>query len=117
METKSQAPSEYKKYFLLKGRHSRNSSLSSLVGDEAEDSVELLPSLEHSQSKLSKETGSYNKGGDESTKDCKISAACMCKLSVVFYLVACIIISALYVVFFGKNQAFFGDAWIPGKVC
>lgn len=52
----------------------------------------------------------------EKKKCCKLSGSCLCKLSIVGYLGACIIISALYVVFYGKNQALFGDAWIPGKV-
>lgn len=105
-----------KKMFFVGGRHSRNSSLNSLVGDEAEACVGLLPGLESSQSKLSKEAGSYGGETESCRRRCEVSGSCMCKLSVVFYLAACILISALYVAFYGKNQAIFGDAWIPGKV-
>lgn len=104
-----------KKLFFVGGRHSRNSSLNSLV-DDSEACVELLPSVESSQSKLSKEVDNYGKGDEPSRRRCEVSGSCMCKLSVVFYLAACILISALYVAFYGKNQAIFGDAWIPGKV-
>ena len=99
------------------GGHSRNSSsTSSLVGEEASDSVELLSNGDQSQSKV-KEGEEYGQRKDASGGHCcKMSGSCMCKLSVVFYLATCIIVSALYVAFFGKNQAFFGDAWIPGKV-
>lgn len=101
-----------KLFFLGEGHHSRNSSLTSLMGDEAEASVELLK-----QPKLDKEAESYSKEKESCRRRCNLSGSCMCKLSVVVYLVTCILISALYVVFFGKNQAIFGDAWIPGKVC
>lgn len=104
------------KLFYVGGRHSRNSSLNSIVGDEAEDSVELLPSGRGGQSKPSKEADGYSKGGERSKGRCKVTGSCLCKLSVVFYLATCILISALYVAFYGKNQALFGDAWIPGKV-
>lgn len=100
--------SKSKKLFFV-GGHCRNSS-------EAEASVELLPSIQGGQSKLGKEADTYSKGSEQCKTRCKVTGSCMCKLSVVFYLAACILISALYVVFFGKNQAFFGDAWIPGKV-
>ena len=100
-----------KLFFLGGGHHSRNSSLTSLMGDEAEASVELLK-----KSKLGKEAESCSKEEESCRRRCNMSGSCMCKLSVVVYLVTCILISALYVVFFGKNQAIFGDAWIPGKV-
>jgi hypothetical protein len=95
------------------GHHSRNSSLTSLAGDEA--CVELLPGGS-GPLKPGKEASNYSKGDDQGRRRCKVTGSCMCKLSVVFYLAGCILISALYVAFFGKNQAFFGDAWIPGKV-
>ena len=101
------------KLFFLGGGHSRNSSTSSLVGEEASDSVELLS---NGQSKVKEEEEYGQRKEPCGGHCCKMSGSCMCKLSVVFYLAACIIISALYVAFFGKNQAFFGDAWIPGKV-
>lgn len=116
--------SSSKKLFFVGGFHSRNSSSNSLVGsrDEAEACVELLPGVQSSESKLGKEADSYCKESEPGTgrRRCEVTGSCMCKLSVVFYLAACILISALYVAFYGKNQAIFGDAygdaWIPGKV-
>lgn len=103
---------EYKKLFSVGGRGSRNNSATSLVGDEAEAALELLPSDKgREQSTLPQKSES-----SEPRRCCKISGSCVCKLSVVVYLAMCILISALYVAFYGKNQAIFGDAWIPGKV-
>lgn len=131
VENKSQAPSssertpdlsksKSKKLFFLGGGHSRNSSLNSLMGDEAEAAV-LLGSAsakpkgtQDTSIKPSKEADSSE--SEACKRRCKVSGSCMCKLSVVFYLAGCILISALYVVFFGKNQPLFGEAWIPGKV-
>ena len=107
-EEKVDPAEKSRKLFFVGGEQSRNSSSNSLVGEEeAEASVELLSKVGDHQSELNEEPGKQR---------CKISGSCMCKLSVVFYLATCILISALYVAFFGKNQAFFGDAWIPGKV-
>ena len=103
------------KIFTLGGSHSRNSSVGSLMGDES--SVQLLQtSAKDLQSQLSKEADAGG-CGEASRRNCSVSGSCMCKLSVVFYLAACILVSALYVAFFGKNEVSFGqDAWIPGKV-
>lgn len=119
-ETQENEKASKKMFFL----HSRNSSVSSLVGEEEEDSIELLPSVKDplppSKHPLppSKHKKSQAPDEQENPRRCRLSAngRCMCKLSVVFYLATCVIVSALYVAFFGKNQAFFGDAWIPGKV-
>ena len=109
--------SKSERLFYVAGRHSRNSSMNSIVGDGAEeDSVELLPSVRGGQSKPSKEAENYSKGNEQSKGPCKVTGSCLCKLSVGFYLATCILISALYVAFYGKSQALFGDAWIPGKV-
>ncbi len=94
--------------------------------------MELLPSMKaplpeevkgeegySSAASISSDGSADSKLKDSSTckkRWCTVSGSCMCKLSIVFYLAACIIVSALYVAFYGKNQAFFGDAWIPGKV-
>ena len=105
------------KLFFLGESHSRNSSFGSMAGDEAEASVELLPDSGKGVEASSKEASDYSaNSGENSKKCCKVTGSCMCKLSVLFYLAACILVSALYVAFFGKNQAIFGDAWIPGKV-
>ena len=112
-----------KKLFSIGGHHSRTSSCNSLA-DETEACVELLPSMKAPKPEEVKGEEAYSSGdsvdssGKESCRKrwCTVSGSCMCKLSIVFYLAACIIVSALYVAFFGKNQAFFGEAWIPGKV-
>lgn len=100
------------KLFFLGGSHSRNSSLGSVMSDE----VELLPTPGPVKAVPAKGSGKEVGDGGSGRRCCKVTGSCMCKLSVVFYLAACILVSALYVVFFGKNQPFFGDAWIPGKV-
>lgn len=95
--------------------HSRNSSVNSFIGEAEEDSVVLLQTEKKSvQSSKVQDCD----GAESSRRRCKLSASgrCMCKLSVIIYLATCITVSALYVVYFAKNQAYFGDAWIPGKV-
>ena len=112
METHQATPDtkqEKIRLFSVGGEHSRNLSLSSLVGD---DSQLLLAIEDKSQSKDDTSSG----GTETSCWKWKINGSCVCKLSIVFYLAVCVLISALYVAFFGKNQAIFGDAWIPGKV-
>ena len=114
LNTGFQVDAETSKMFLL---HSRNSSGSSFVSEvEVDDSVELsntkgpVSSLTIQESEASVER--------ERHRRCKLSAngRCLCKLSIGLYLATCVVVSALYVVFYGKNQAFFGEAWIPGKV-
>ena len=46
----------------------------------------------------------------------RVTGRCLCKLSIVFYLLGCVVISTLYVIFYGNKQQLFGEAWIPGKV-
>jgi len=98
--------------------HSRNSSISSMICEE--DSAMLLQAEKKPVSMTRTKSREAEDSGDSSgeRKRCKLSASgrCVCKISVVLYLATCITVSALYVAFFGKNQAFFGDAWIPGKV-
>lgn len=113
MNDEGPSASKSKRMFFVGSGHSRNSSLNSLGGDEAEACVELLQS---GDTKLAKEADSYSKGTEPSKRGCKVTGSCLCKLSVVFYLAVCVLISALYVAFYGKNQPIFGDAWIPGKV-
>ncbi len=83
------------------------------AGDEA--SSQLLLNIKTSSSQLKHKEEDY-KSKEKSRKDCKVTGSCLCKLSLVLYLLTCISLSTIYVIFFGKNQAFFGDAWIPGKV-
>ena len=95
--------------------NSRNSSVNSLV--DVEDSAEFHSDLEPLTTPT-KLQGSKASCGKEKHRKCRpnVNGRCLCKLSVVLYLATCIVVSALYVVFFGRNEAFFGDAWIPGKV-
>ena len=48
----------------------------------------------------------------------RITGRCLCKLSIVVYLVGCVLISAMYVALYGPAQSKHkaGEAWIPGKV-
>lgn len=116
LNTQTQEDAETsKKIFFL---HSRNSSVSSVLCEEDSDSVELLPNTKNPTPPSNLQKDEAASAEQENPRRCRLSASgrCMCKLSVVFYLATCVLVSALYVVFFGKNQAFFGDAWIPGKV-
>ena len=92
--TKQQKP---EKLFFLAGHHSRNSSTSSSLSSETEREVR--------EEKEDKEKG------------CRITGGCLCKISLLVYLVVCILVSALYVAIYGQNQPLFGEVWIPGKVC
>ena len=97
--------------------HSRNSSISSMIGEE--DSTMLLQAEKRPVPTTSTKSQEAEVSGDSSGgRRCGLSASgrCVCKISLMLYLATCITVSALYVAFFGKNQAFFGDAWIPGKV-
>ncbi len=46
--------------------------------------------------------------------------ACLCKVSGLFYLVGCVLVSALYVAVYGQSQQYFAasteEVWVPGKV-
>lgn len=88
---------EDKKLFFIK-EHSRSSSESSFNGDEQADPI--LPTKVEAT------------GGPER----RVTGRCLCKLSIVLYLVGCVLISTLYVIFYGNKQQLFGEAWIPGKV-
>lgn len=49
----------------------------------------------------------------------KVSGSCLCKLTAVVYLVACVIVSAIYVAIYGQSQQYFAsneETWVPGKV-
>lgn len=85
------------KLFFLAGHHSRNSSTSSSLSSETEREVK------------------EEKEGDKE-KGCRITGGCLCKISLLVYLMVCIIVSALYVAIYGQNQQLFGEVWIPGKV-
>lgn len=114
MDVEGEADKSQEKLFFI---HSRNSSFNSLAGDGEEDSEMLLKNV-HKPVRPDISEKSDGPMEDSRTNRCKITVTgkCMCKLSLVFYLATCITVSALYVAFYGKNQAFFGDAWIPGKV-
>ena len=49
----------------------------------------------------------------------RVSGSALCKVTVIVYLLACVLVSALYVALYGgQSQKMFAasDAWIPGKV-
>ena len=49
----------------------------------------------------------------------RLSGSALCKVTVVVYLLSCVLVSALYVALYGgHSQKMFAssDAWIPGKV-
>ena len=49
----------------------------------------------------------------------RVSGSGVCKVTVIVYLLSCVLVSALYVALYGgKSQEMFAasDAWIPGKV-
>ena len=49
----------------------------------------------------------------------RVSGSGLCKVTVIVYLLSCVLVSALYVALYGgKSQEMFAasDAWIPGKV-
>ena len=60
--------------------------------------------------------------GEEERKSIwkRVSGSALCKVTVVVYLLGCVLVSALYVALYGgQSQKLFAasDAWIPGKVC
>ena len=91
---------ETKKVIYLK-QHSRSSSESSCSENEQENPI-LPPKVVSAP--------------DNSGHQSRITGRCLCKLSIVFYLLGCVLISTLYVIFYGNKQQIFGEAWIPGKV-
>jgi hypothetical protein len=94
-----------KKVIFLK-QHSRTSSESSCSGDE-QQADPILPT------KVVGATSSE----DAAPPSSRVSGRCLCKLSIVLYLLGCVLISTLYVIFYGNKQQLFGEeAWIPGKV-
>ena len=102
MDSKSQ-----KLFFVGRGR---DTSL-----DDA--AIKLLSSAKEPPSKQAANSSTDCSGSKlNEQRRCRLSGSGICKLSVIFYLVTCVLISALYVAFFGKSQSLFGDAWIPGKV-
>lgn len=49
----------------------------------------------------------------------RVSGSALCKITVIVYLLGCVLVSALYVALYGgQSQKLFAasDAWIPGKV-
>ena len=91
-----------KKVIFMK-QHSRTSSESSCSGDE-QQADPILPT------KVVEAT-------EDAPSSRRISGRCLCKLSIVLYLLGCVLISTLYVIFYGNKQQIFGEeAWIPGKV-
>lgn len=63
----------------------------------------------------------YEDEGEEERKSIwkRISGSALCKVTVIVYLLACLLVSALYVALYGgQSQKLFAasDAWIPGKV-
>ena len=91
-----------KKVIFMK-RHSRTSSESSCSGDE-QQADPILPT------KVVEAT-------ENTSSPSRVSGRCLCKLSIVLYLLGCVLISTLYVIFYGNKQQIFGEeAWIPGKV-
>lgn len=49
----------------------------------------------------------------------RVSGSALCKVTVIVYLLGCVLVSALYVALYGgQSQKLFAasDAWIPGKV-
>ena len=95
-----------KKVIFMK-QHSRTSSESSCSGDE-QQADPILPT------KVVGATGSEDAAPPSSSR---VSGRCLCKLSIVLYLLGCVLISTLYVIFYGNKQQIFGEeAWIPGKV-
>ena len=48
----------------------------------------------------------------------RVSGSALCKVTVIVYLLGCVLVSALYVAYGGQSQKLFAasDAWIPGKV-
>lgn len=65
--------------------------------------------------------GSVERGEEEERKSvCKrLSGSALCKVTVIGYLLGCVLVSALYVALYGgPSQKMFAasDAWIPGKV-
>lgn len=62
----------------------------------------------------------YDDEGEERKSIWKrVSGSALCKVTVIFYLLACLLVSALYVALYGgQSQKLFAasDAWIPGKV-
>ena len=92
-----------KKVIFMK-QHSRTSSESSCSGDE-QQADPILPTKVVSGEDAAPPSSS------------RISGRCLCKLSIVLYLLGCVLISTLYVIFYGNKQQIFGEeAWIPGKV-
>ena len=90
-----------KKVIFLK-RHSRTSSESSCSGDEQQADPILPAKVEKTE---------------DAPPSRRVSGRCLCKLSIVLYLLACVVVSTLYVIFYGNKQQLFGEeAWIPGKV-
>lgn len=91
-----------KKVIFMK-QHSRTSSESSCSGDE-QQADPILPT------KVVEAT-------ENAPSSSRVSGRCLCKLSIVLYLLGCVLISTLYVIFYGNKQQIFGEeAWIPGKV-
>ena len=88
-----------KKVIYLK-RHSRSSSESSCDGDEQSDPI-LSTKVEPEEDRTCRS---------------RVTGRCLCKLSILLYLLGCVLISTLYVIFYGNKQPGFGEAWIPGKV-
>ena len=82
-------------------RHSRSSSESSCGEDEQSDPI--LTTKEEPE--------------EDRTCRSRITGRCLCKFSIVLYLLGCVLIATLYVIFYGNKQQGFGEAWIPGKVC
>lgn len=94
-----------KKVIFMKG-HSRTSSESSCSGDE-QQADPILPT------KVVEAASSE----DAAPSSSRVSGRCLCKLSIVLYLLGCVLISTLYVIFYGNKQQIFGEeAWVPGKV-
>ena len=90
-----------KKVIFMK-QHSRTSSESSCSGDEQQADPILPTKVETTENVPSPS---------------RISGRCLCKLSIVLYLLGCVLISTLYVIFYGNKQQIFGEeAWVPGKV-
>lgn len=92
-----------KRVIFLK-RHSRTSSESSCSGDE-QQADPILP------------TSTKVEPQENAPSSRRVSGRCLCKLSIVLYLLGCVLIATLYVIFYGNKQQIFGEeAWIPGKV-
>lgn len=88
-----------RKVIYLKNR-SRSSSESSCSGDEQANPI--LPT----KVDTCEDSGCRK----------RVTGRCLCKFSIVLYLLGCVLISTLYVIFYGNKQQIFGEAWIPGKV-